>query len=263
MSESPSTYFPNLGFQFDYALQQTHSTEFAMFRSGREQRRGAFDPLGYRGIRGTTINLSQTNRRIVTDFFRARRGALEAFYVFRTDPAEYLDFAAGSISGATILTLPFRAISGATTAKVGGVSKAHSILVGTGTGGEDQVRFEQVQTITVTNGGSGYTTAPISFSGGGGGSGATATASLSGGVITGITVTAGGSGYTSAPGVVIGGDGTGGAATASLNQTGAVTVTLTGKERHIVRFASDSLAESFIQGGGVFPVFVIELKELR
>ena len=263
MAESPSTYFPNIGFQFDYALQQLHQTEILTFRSGREQRRGAFDALGYRSIRGTTINLSQTNRRIVTDFFRARRGSLGAFYVFRNDPAEYSDYGAGTVSAASVFTLPFRAIAGATTVKVATVAKAHSILVGTGTGGEDQVRFEQVQSITVTNGGSGYTTAPISFSGGGGGSGATATASLNAGVITGITVTAGGTGYTSAPGVVIGGDGINGAATASLNQSGAVTVTLTGKERHIVRFASDSLAESFIQGGGIFPVFVIELKELR
>jgi len=191
MAESPSTYFPSVGFQFDYALQQTHKTEMLEFRSGREQRRAAYDARGYRRIRGTTVNLTQTVRRTVIDFFNARRGSYEAFYIFRSDPAEYSDYAVGSVSASATFTLPFKAVTGSTTVKVDGVTKTHTISSGTGTGGEDQVLFS------------------------------------------------------------------------GRAQTGAATVTLTGKERHTVRFASDNLGESFIQGGGVFPIFSLELKELR
>ncbi len=113
MTETASTYFPDVLGETPLVSGspgRIHSTDIEASWSGREVRRGHFSQGGYRTFTGQTIPLGRTDSEILSNFLKARRGRLEAFY-FYPPQKSVLTLADTGIVGDGIVfafTLPYK-----------------------------------------------------------------------------------------------------------------------------------------------------------
>lgn len=162
MAESPSTYFPDFRVQWGLRRTLRFLTEQLEYPSGRKVRRQVYPAGGYRHLATKSQWLIPADRQVLYDFFLARKGMLEAFWFFMPAPVTLVDYACGTVSGASTFIVPLKgpwyrgetAVAGTyTTVKVAGVSKAFTVTANIGAGGEDRITFTggaQTGAVTVT-----------------------------------------------------------------------------------------------------------------
>lgn len=149
--------FPDaLALQFaTFQSGRLESTDVETAYSGREVRRARFPLGGYRYFEATTAPLTQADAQSLRDFLEARQGKFDQFYFYPPDSEYYSGEAAGTVTGSSTFTLPFRDIDIdlSTGIKVGGISKVVTVAPHSGTNGEDVITFvagSQTGAVTIT-----------------------------------------------------------------------------------------------------------------
>lgn len=132
--------------QFPYSITEVWNTIISRFDSGTEQRRQKLNYAKYDVVL-TYDALSSTDFDILWNFYTARRGAYEAFYMYLPDPTPQTrtGLLVGVGDGAsTIFDLPGKNTSGHTIYESGiavPISE-YTILVGGGAVNADRVQFD-------------------------------------------------------------------------------------------------------------------------
>lgn len=168
MSENPTTYFPDVLVQWGMQFVKRHRTELIEYRSGREQRRAVFGATGFEVYSAKSDVLKQAIRALVYNHLDSMRGRYGAFYFWRPDPANYTNYAVGTVTAQSSIIVPFKglwwaygmngvgmtAVAGSySNVQVGGVSTTFTVTANIGTGGEDRINFtggSQTGAVTVT-----------------------------------------------------------------------------------------------------------------
>lgn len=136
MAETPKSFFPDTAIGWVPAGSDGFVTDVQTGFGGREQRRGRYT-TPYRRFTAPSSALSRTDRYLMKQFLRARKGRLEAFYYWNPFPEQYNDVSVGTMTASRYLIIPYRTSGmkgGATTigsisdVRLAGVSQtAHTI----------------------------------------------------------------------------------------------------------------------------------------
>lgn len=135
MAESPVGYLPDVSVKFSPQFDTEFETEIEVDPHSREeQRRARSVSTGQRMWSAETISLEPTDRRLLYDFLKARRGQLQSFYFFDPAPQEVFLASLGSVSAQSVFVAPFKCVSASgavvgswSDIRVAGVTKAFTV----------------------------------------------------------------------------------------------------------------------------------------
>ena len=122
--------------------------QITRFSNGRRQTKKLVEKV-LRSLDGVVPGTTLANSETLRAFITARFGPLETFYIFAWPFQKFTAAAIGTGNGsATQFVMPYKATT-VTALYAGGVSKAFTVTVGAGSGGEDRANFSSY---TPTNG---------------------------------------------------------------------------------------------------------------
>jgi hypothetical protein len=149
MPETPFGYFPDYDVKWDYKIGQRYKTQIEETINGIEQRRILFPEAadygtghkgGYTICTTTSHDFTIEQRKVIADFLDAAGGSFRAFYLFRKDRDDFVNYDCGTVTNQSSYIIPFKD-STVTSVTVANVSKAFTVTSNIGTGGEDRVNF--------------------------------------------------------------------------------------------------------------------------
>ena len=154
MPESPSGYFPDYKIQPVPNYRKGYKVETQRALSGRRQSRVVGLPQRFLSM--ATVPLPQADRKVISDFLDSKQGSFAAFYLFHPVPEDVASFAAGSVTAATSITLPWKGpwwvgqtpmAATFVSATVGGAAPTSPVLTpNIGSGGEDRLSWTGAMT---------------------------------------------------------------------------------------------------------------------
>jgi len=134
--------FPDIKAAYGSQIDPRWKTIISGYDTGSEQRI-AKRQFAVFDFKLTFPSLSKADAQSIWNFYNARRGAYEAFYIFAPESDTYSGlFVAEGDGSRDVFDLPGKFTSGRTLYKNGAVqSSGFAYLTGTGQGGADQVDF--------------------------------------------------------------------------------------------------------------------------
>lgn len=134
--------FPSVQPAYGTVIDPQWKTQISGYDTGSEQRmsKRQFAVIDFKL---KFPHLSKADARLIWEFYMARRGAFEAFYVFAPESDEYKGLFVCEGDGVRdVFDLPGKSTSGRTLYRNGQVlASGFSYLTGTGQGGTDQIDF--------------------------------------------------------------------------------------------------------------------------